>query len=661
MTPQAPPAPEPRLSLAITGHRESNAAFAANRAAIAATLESLFDRLAAATGPNSAPVRLHSMLVDGADQMAMALGRARGWELVAPLPFGRRLNKAINAHPLDLADGEALLGGGAASNPATQARSEAIRTWADASLLFELADRDEAIAALFLAKLAAPADLHAAQAHSFAVSERVALAAQVMIEQADLLIAIWDGASTSLTGGTGATLVQALDTGCPVLWVDARAPAGWRILLSPEELAGGTEVLPQLAERQAVLDNLVRNALGGNADHTRLGKAGYAEGVAALDAQHWRSSSAWPWHGYRRIEALFGSATASARLRSLRQTYEPPDAMLAGSASEMLGAIGALPDQDPSLVERTGTAIIRRFAWADGISARLSDMYRGGMILNFLFSALAIVGGMAYLPFSNAEHKWIFAMFEVSLLIAIVVITVIGQRRRWHGRWFETRRAAEYLRHAPILLAMGAARPPALWPKAAEAPWPELYARHAIRSVGLPRVRVTSAYLRQAMSSVLLPYAESQRGYHRLKAKRLAHAHHNLDRVSNVLFLLAILSVTAYLLLSFSGALHLLEGALASRISLFLTFLGVLLPTWGAAIAGIRYFGDFERFSAISKVTAEQLDAVTERIGALLQAPLGAIHYAHASTLAHALDDIVVGEIESWQAVFAGKHITVPV
>ena len=29
--------------------------------------------------------------------------------------------------------------------------------------------------------------------------------------------------------------------------------------------------------------------------------------------------------------------------------------------------------------------------------------------------------------------------------------------------------------------------------------------------------------------------------------------------------------------------------------------------------------------------------------------------------LVHATDDVVVSEIESWQAVFGGKHVTVPV
>jgi hypothetical protein len=45
----------------------------------------------------------------------------------------------------------------------------------------------------------------------------------------------------------------------------------------------------------------------------------------------------------------------------------------------------------------------------------------------------------------------------------------------------------------------------------------------------------------------------------------------------------------------------------------------------------------------------------------LLTAPDEALDYARASELAHATDDIVVSEIENWQAVFGGKHITVPV
>jgi hypothetical protein len=49
--------------------------------------------------------------VDGLDQMAAGQALSRGWELVAPLPFGRTLNAAINALPTTAAEARFLLTG----------------------------------------------------------------------------------------------------------------------------------------------------------------------------------------------------------------------------------------------------------------------------------------------------------------------------------------------------------------------------------------------------------------------------------------------------------------------------------------------------------------------------------------------------------------------
>jgi hypothetical protein len=99
LTITAPPAPAVRLSIGVTGHRAGNAAFAANDARIELVLGQVFDLMQSALGEGTAPVRLHCLLADGADQIAARGGLGRGWELIAPLPFGRDLNVAINAVP----------------------------------------------------------------------------------------------------------------------------------------------------------------------------------------------------------------------------------------------------------------------------------------------------------------------------------------------------------------------------------------------------------------------------------------------------------------------------------------------------------------------------------------------------------------------------------
>jgi len=66
-------------------------------------------------------------------------------------------------------------------------------------------------------------------------------------------------------------------------------------------------------------------------------------------------------------------------------------------------------------------------------------------------------------------------------------------------------------------------------------------------------------------------------------------------------------------------------------------------------------------FSAISSITEEKLDAIDQHLIQLLAAPDSALDYSTVADLARATDEVVVSEIENWQSVFVGKHVSVPV
>jgi hypothetical protein len=659
----APPLPRPILSLGVTGHRDNNAAFAANRDAVVAAVNSLFDRIAALadravaghggsiSGPAS--IRCHSLLADGSDQIAAAAALARGWQLVAPLPFGLGLNVAIISHPDTAIEARLLAAGGVPANAALAQRAAAIRKLAAAAQLFELADADDRVAQLFHAMLDAPGDAAAVQRFTALLSQRVALAGRVLVEQSDIVIGIWDGQSRDALGGTGHTIATALDAGATVVLIDPTAPEDWRVLGSLEALwladSGETREQQLAAAISAALDP------GGDG------------GAAALADSQWRDASNPLFHHYRRVEALFGGGADP--WRGLQQQYEPPSAVATGSAARLLAALAALPGGDRDYPARVTRAVLERLVWADGIATRFSDLYRGGMVGNFIASGLAVVLGMAYLPLKLDAYKWLFAAVEFLLLAAILGVIAYGRRGRWHDRWFETRRTAEYLRHAPVLMALGAARPPGRWPRtfaegqgtAADASWPEQHARHAAREAGLPRVTVTRAYLAGVLDGVLCAHVAAQRDYHRAKAARLRRVHHRLERLSGQLFLMAFLAVSLWLLVAAAAAVGWLPATWPGALAKPFTFLGVFFPTFGGAVAGIHYFGDFDRFGAISQVSAERLDNIHRRARLLLAGPETMLDYAAVADLARAADAAVVGEIESWQAVFAGKHFTVPV
>lgn len=651
--PASQPAPirdswQPHLALGITGHRATNPIFSAHAPAIAAALEALFARIDAVCadlpGARGA-VRMHSLLVDGTDQIAGEIALARGWDLAVPLPFGAALNCAINAHPKTLADADALLAGRAAGDPAVEAKAAAIRATTARAALFELADRDAEVEALWRATLADPADGAALRAFEALASDNVALAGRVMIERVDLVIAVWDGKVANLPGGTGHTVVTALAMGAPVLLIDPAQPDCWRILARPEEL--GQPVDPAAAPDTGRLEAIIRAAVNVEGWSPEL-----------LARERWRPQSSRVFGLYRRIERVFGGG---AWFGSLRLVYEAPEDIAGGSGAAMITAAEAMPGGDPRVARQLAEDVMPMFAWADGVANRLADAYRSGMIVNFVLATLAVAVGLLFLPFGMAEQKWIFASVELLLLAGILAMTAAGSRLGWHRRWFATRRVAEYLRHAPALLLLGVVRPTGRWPRSGGAArWPEHFARHALRDVGLPRAALTRDYLRAGLEGAVLPHVAGQRAYHTAKAHRLETVHHRLDKAAEACFALAVASVLAYLGLKGAGAMGWVPKHLAADLSPLFTFAGVAFPTLGANLSGIRYFGDFERFGAISRVAAEKLGAIEERITLLLSGAEIWLTYAAVSDLIHALDEAVVEEIASWQAVFGAKHLALP-
>ncbi|MEQ1509275.1 MAG: hypothetical protein ABL909_02590 [Sphingopyxis sp.] len=643
--------PTAPLCIGITGHRSGNAAYAHNEATIATAFSWVsdgIDRAVAQASGGVGRVRLYSLLALGADMMAIDQALLRRWEVVAPLPFGIDLNIAINCRTTRREDALAIIAGTDSGDVPLDTRTAKMREAARRVKLFELAEQDALVANLFMATLDAPDDVAAASAYRLIASLRSATAGRVMIEQSDLLIAVWDGQSSGDVGGTRHTMAAALEQQASVIWIDAADPLTVRHLRGPDALELGGPIIDAAGLDAVMLDILCPP----DDDQHRQ--------AIKLHSERWHARSARRFHGYRRIEALFGGSE-NGRFSRLRATYESPDGIADGSGAGLLVAAHAVQGCDGPFIDRLAQHVLGRFAWADGLSTYLSDAYRSGMVANFLLSAMAIIVGVSYLPLGDTKLKWPFAAAELALLLIIVAITVIGRKHRWHGRWFETRRVAEYLRHAPVLLLLGVARSNGRWPRGTGTRWPEIYARQTLSDLGLPQVAVTQSYLRAALDTLLLSHVRTQRDYHRQKAARLARIHHNLDRLAELLFVLAIVSVMTFLLLLGAGTMGWISPSIPHDLSKTFTFFGVALPALGGAFASIRYFGDFERFAAISEVTAEKLDGLAQRIVPLLADTALQLHYCQVAGLAHVMDDIVISEIESWQSVFAGKNIAVPV
>ncbi|MEM8724143.1 MAG: hypothetical protein AAGE86_01340 [Pseudomonadota bacterium] len=659
----APPLPQPVLSIGVTGHRSSHPSFPADPASLDAAIQDcleVIEREAKAaqidglSDPNQR-FRLVTLLADGTDHLAADAALAREWEVAAPLPFGSDLNRAINAQPKDAADARTMLSGKVPSDPACASRADAIRELSNQAIKFELAEQDAEIERCFLATLDAPQDSDLAAAFIHQASQRAGLAGRILIEQSDVLIAVWDGQSTIHSGGTGHTASLALEAGVPVIWIDPAEPENIRILHFPEALQAPGNPMEK-AQFETELRSIVTASIG----LVPADLSGRFAGLEALAPQIWRESSSFLSHAYRRVEALFGEHSWGRKLRSIKERYERPDRIAEGSAADLVAELKGIESGGAPIHAKAASEVLPHFAWTNAIASMTADRYRSGMVWNFVLGAMAIISGVLYLPLVDTSQKWMFAAVELAILLAIVVNTVSGQRARLHGRWLETRRAAEYLRHLPMLYAFGVARPLGDWPNALRSQWPEWYARMIARGLGLPSVRIDHQHLRIAARVLQDRFVVPQRDYHLSKARRLHKAHHSIEWLAERLFALAIAIVASYLALSGAAALGFVDPAVTKGLAKWFTVVAVALPTISGALAAIGYFGDFERFADISQAAAQKLDGLATRIDLFLALPDARLTYDQFADLARTADEFAFGEIQSWQAVFSGKRTTVP-
>jgi hypothetical protein len=170
------------VRVGVTGHRVPpklpESAMAPTRLAV--------DRLLMAIGAIDGGERVVvSSLAEGADRIVAAAGLAAGWRLEAVLPFDRVEYARDFSTPASIAEFDGLL--------------------QRAALVLELpgeaSDRPPAYRA----------------------------AGRRMLEDADLLIAIWDGQVAEGIGGSAEIIGNALAEGTPVAWIEPAAPSRLRL------------------------------------------------------------------------------------------------------------------------------------------------------------------------------------------------------------------------------------------------------------------------------------------------------------------------------------------------------------------------------------------------------------------------------------------------
>jgi hypothetical protein len=222
-----------RGKVAITGHRLAHPGLAGRVDAVSAAIAELFETLTSPEGSE-----LHTMLADGVDQIATQHALRMQWRVKAILPFGAPLTCAIGASAKsDDAENKRrlLLDAERANKAGERSDNDQIRAFFALARRIEveaLADCDDYFADAWIA---ASSDETSRQSFSEESSERYAMAARLSLDASEILVAVWNGASSDAVGGTGYTIMEALSRHLPVLWIEPETAPAVRVLFAPED------------------------------------------------------------------------------------------------------------------------------------------------------------------------------------------------------------------------------------------------------------------------------------------------------------------------------------------------------------------------------------------------------------------------------------------
>jgi hypothetical protein len=451
-----------------------------------------------------------------------------------------------------------------------------------------------------------------------------------ILNQSDILLAIWDGGPSAGRGGTTNILLAAVRAGIPIVHVDAKGenPARvlWSVLRDMPMPVDAIEDLPAVDIDHALpmlVENLVRPPL---VPSERAFLSRYFEDRA----QNLSLRMELPM-----LMALLG-------VRPLRQfdLFPPsPEVLAAEYAAFAAPAKGA----DPS-------RLAAAYSWADALGARLAQAFRSAFVLNFAFAALAVVLAASSL---FGHQKLLFVVPEIVLIFLVVINTTIGRRRRWHQRWLEARELAERLRAALPLWALGA-RPTTLF-SGQEPTWTGWYARAVIRAQGLRSGFLTAGGLADARE-VLKRLLRHQCDYHESNEYRMHQLDRRLERIGFTLFVATLCAAGLYV------GLELAMGPLDSNLSAdnheLLKHLVIAatagLPALATATYGIRVIGDFEGIAKRSQRTHVVLNRL---IASIDRDPLDLdLLRARAGAAA----ETMLGDVANWRLAAESRALAIP-
>jgi hypothetical protein len=482
--------------------------------------------------------------------------------------------------------------------------------------------------------------------------EAYAASARAVLNQSDVLLALWEGEKDNGHGGTMGSVQIALKESIPVLWFDLRVPGAVHLVRSEVELhhalrnpADAETVTP------ATLKHLVHELLHAwkpPGEQPPASGAGEPQPVR-IEPALWKEylKERWPHFDGAGIWRGFCTVLGGAKsVQFANRNSEGQTAAALEPASELPPSLRRLDDQ-----------LRDHFMWANRLAVCFANRHRSLFIFNYLMAVVAVFAALAstQLP-KDVPARGLLAIAELLIITAIVAFTVAGRKLRWHEKWIDYRILAERIRQIRILSPLGGKGVSWILPEHLGAyanpasSWMAAHVRNIERDLGLPQYQASGENMQTYRRFVLNGFVREQVEYFESIQLTFMKMEKRLHQLGLFLFLLTWAACL----------LHFLPRTFESRsLDSMLIMSAALFPALGAALFSIRNQAELQR---TAKRASALLGALKKREEKLIQFDTRHEMLSMHDILPAATEfsQLLVNHSLDWQVVFVDRPPDLP-
>lgn len=476
-------------------------------------------------------------------------------------------------------------------------------------------------------------------------------ARDLLLQNSDVLVAIYDSRAHGKAAGTVETVDIALKSGMAVV----------AVLLGDDEARIG----------------VVHSKAGGRIEWND---------AYAIESPEWRSRLAECIRELLVVpELLSGDAHGAVqRLKTLSGDARIPwlcanaalAKMFAATWRGIHGAASAVVAREPAK-ERAQAAdkiTLEPFAGfyrsASTLAEAFMRTYRGAFVLSYVLAGVAVaaaVAMMAAMILTHNDPPAVLVAILCAIKIAILLVLLALERAGSKGRLQEAATELRYL--AELLRPMQWLSPVGIYPPAVELPlhaaphdprrsWMVWLARAVARSApcvpGNREVTMTAAVAASALRSARTQWIEGQVHYHEKNAARMRTLEEGLERLAKAMLWIVLVAVVVACVLELVHAQHVIAVLLGATAA--------VLPAFIAGLGGIAFQSEAKRLATrsaamVRALVAEQneMDAAAARIESGSMPHDEAIRLA--TTILKKASSITIAEAGDWKVLYEVHEI----